>query len=103
MKPGKVIAAALIACAIAPASALASTVQVTDAGQLRIEGAPGEKNQFQVLYQLAAEAGFEGVSDRIVVQDLGATPVAGSADCTVFDRTNVSCDARPIRSIFADL
>jgi Ca2+-binding RTX toxin-like protein len=86
-----------------PSWAAASTVQVTSDGALRIDGAPGENNRIQIFYKTAAEAGFENVSDRIVVEDDGAIPTSQSPNCVVYDQNKVSCDARGVTSIQAFL
>lgn len=98
MKPGKAICVALLACVLAPASAAASTVQVTGAGELRFDGAGDESNRVIVRYKLAKEAGFNSVSDRFVVEDSGPIQ-SGSAGCVPFENTKISCDARPVSSI----
>jgi Ca2+-binding RTX toxin-like protein len=103
MRPGKVTAAALLACLIAPASAGASLVQVTGSGDLLIEGSPGEANRIQIFYKTADEAGFDGTKDRIVVVDNGARPLSGSPECVAFEPTKVSCVAAPVRAVSADL
>lgn len=104
IKRGSTIAALLALGVLAmPNWAGASTVQVTGAGELRIDGAAGESNRIQVFYKTAAEAGFDGVSDRFVVEDSGATPTSGSDNCVVFDQDKVTCDARPVSSVTAFL
>src|SRR5688500_12944670 len=83
-----------------PASAGAAVVQVTAAGELRIDGQPGESSRVEVYYRTADEAGFGGVSDRILVGDDAGTTAAGGF-CVVISNGDASCDARPVSSIAA--
>jgi Ca2+-binding RTX toxin-like protein len=104
MKPGKALCIALLACAVVPAPAAASVAQVTAAGELRFDGAPGEENKVTILYKQAAEAGFNGASDRFVIEDSVAIQ-AGSDTCVNFPTSllKITCDARPVTSITAFL
>lgn len=88
-----------LACA-APAAADAAVVQVTATGELRIDGQPGESSRVEVYYRTAPEAGFGGVSDRILVGDDAGAVAAGDL-CAVISTGDVSCDARPVGSIAA--
>ncbi len=93
------LAAVAFACA-APAAAQASVIQVTVAGELRIDGQPGEQSKVEVYYRTADEAGFGGVSDRIIVGDDAGATAAGDL-CAVISTGDVSCDARTVTSIVA--
>ena len=88
-----------LACA-APATANAAVVQVTPAGELRIDGQPGESSKVEVYFRTADEAGFGGVSDRIIVGDDAGAVAAGDL-CVVISTGGVSCDARQVGSIAA--
>jgi Ca2+-binding RTX toxin-like protein len=91
---------ALAAGLVLAVPARASTVQVTSAGELRIDASPTEENEIQVVYRTADEAGFNGQSDRLVVED-SATARPGSETCVNIDSNRITCDARPVRSILA--
>jgi hypothetical protein len=87
---------------IAAASASASVVRVAG-GELQIQGLPGgEGSNISVRYRTPEEAGFLGLSARFEVVDeqgaLGEPPL-----CVNIDRLTVTCDARPVTLIGADL
>ncbi|MBA2343302.1 MAG: hypothetical protein H0V85_07590 [Thermoleophilaceae bacterium] len=88
-----------LACA-APAAAQGAVIQVTATGELRIDGQPGESSRVEVYFRTADEAGFNGVSDRIIVGDDAGSVAAGDL-CVVISNGDVSCDARPVGSIAA--
>jgi RTX calcium-binding nonapeptide repeat (4 copies) len=87
---------------IAAASASASIVRVAG-GELQVQGLPGgEGSNIDVRYRTPEEAGFLGQSARFEVVDeqgaLGEPPL-----CVNLDRLTVTCDARPVTLIGADL
>lgn len=93
----------LLAALAVPASASAeATVAEAAGGALHITGQPGLPSMVEVRYRTAAEAGFGGLSDRLVVEDVGGVQPLG-ADCAAINPTAVSCDARQVRSIRATL
>ena len=102
MKPGKAILAGLLLCALAPASAAASTAQVTGAGTLSFDAAPGEENGVTVRYRTAVEAGFDQLGDRFVIDD--AVPIQGLPPaCSNLDPRTVSCDGRLVGDLAISL
>jgi Ca2+-binding RTX toxin-like protein len=87
---------------LAAAPVSASIVRVA-AGQLQVQGLPGgEGSNINVRYRTPDEAGFLGESARFEIVDeqgaLGEPPL-----CVNIDRITVSCDARPVTLIGADL
>jgi Ca2+-binding RTX toxin-like protein len=93
-----------IGIALVAASSLASASIVhVAAGELQIQGlSGGEGSDINVRYRTPDEAGFLGQSARFEVVDgqgaLGQAPL-----CVNVDPRTVTCDARPVMLIGADL
>jgi Ca2+-binding RTX toxin-like protein len=101
-KPLVCLATGIGIALVAATTASASTVRVA-AGELQITGVSGgEGSRISVLYRTPEEAGFEGLSARFQIDD--AAGAEGQApECANIAPTIVSCDARPVRLIGADL